>query len=66
MANKKSGKRFPLRLPSRMRTELEVLAKDEGISVDQFIVQAVAEKLTQLEVQERANAEHHPFKRHRE
>ena len=66
MANKQSGNCFPLRLPSRIRAELEALAEDEGTSVNQFIVRAVVEKLTQLEVQEPANVEYHPFKRHRE
>ena len=62
MANKKHGNCFSLRLPPRIRAELEALAKDEGISVNQFIVLAVAEKLTQLEVPQLANMEH----RHRE
>jgi hypothetical protein len=65
MANKKSGNSFPLRLPPQIRATLETLAKDEAISVNQFIVLAVEEKLTQLEVQQPANVEHHPFNRHR-
>ena len=66
MANKKSGNCFPLRLPLQIRAEMEALAKEEGISINHFIVLAVAEKLTRLEVHEPVNAEHHPIKRHRE
>ena len=43
----KSGKAnsFPLRLPVTMRRELKALAETEGISINQLITVAVAEKI---------------------
>lgn len=42
-------KTFPLRLSRSVRGEAELLADREGISINQFIVLAVAEKVTRLE-----------------
>ena len=39
---------YPLRLPRSVKTEVERLAKDEGISVNQFVATAVAEKLAAM------------------
>jgi len=38
----------PLRLPASIRAEVAKLAKREGISVNQFIALAVAQKVTAL------------------
>lgn len=35
-----------------MRAELRILARDEGISVNQFIVMAVAEKIIRFDMQQ--------------
>lgn len=40
---------FPLRLPKSMRLQAVELAHVEGISLNQFIAIAVAEKLTRIE-----------------
>lgn len=40
---------FPLRLPHSMRKEANDLAHREGLSLNQFISLAVAEKITRLE-----------------
>ena len=39
---------YPLRLPRSIKAEVERLAKQDGISVNQFIATAVAEKLTAM------------------
>lgn len=39
---------YPLRLPAGIRAEAEKLAKREGISVNQFIALAVAQKVSAL------------------
>lgn len=39
---------YPLRLPAGIRAEVEKLAKREGISVNQFIALAVAQKVSAL------------------
>ena len=39
---------FPLRLPRSVKAAAEKLAKDEGISLNQFVATAVAEKLAVL------------------
>ena len=39
---------YPLRLPRSVKAEVERMAKAEGISVNQFVATAVAEKLTAL------------------
>jgi hypothetical protein len=48
---KKKGNSFPLRLPVSLRAELEALAHNEGLSINQFIVMAVAEKIVQREME---------------
>lgn len=42
-------KTFPLRLPRTVREQAGQLADREGISINQFVLQAVAEKVTRLE-----------------
>jgi hypothetical protein len=39
---------YALRLPASLKREVEKLARDEGTSLNQFIVTAVAEKLATL------------------
>jgi hypothetical protein len=39
---------YPLRLPHSIKAEVERLAKQDGVSVNQFIATAVAEKLSAL------------------
>jgi len=39
---------FSLRLPSSMRRQADKFAQKEGISLNQFIMLAVAEKLTRM------------------
>jgi len=39
---------YPLRLPHSIKAEVERLAKQDGISINQFIATAVAEKLSAL------------------
>lgn len=39
---------YPLRLPRSVKAEVERLAKAEGISVNQFVATAVAEKLAAM------------------
>ena len=46
--NKRPGC-FPLRLPLTMRLQANDLAHREGLSLNQFISLAVAEKITRLE-----------------
>ena len=40
-----SGSTSPLRLPRSVEFAVEALAKEEGFSMNQFVVTAVAEKL---------------------
>ena len=40
---------FPLRLPASTRIQANDLARREGLSLNQFISLAVAEKITRLE-----------------
>ena len=42
-------KTFPLRLPVSTRLQADELARREGLSLNQFISLAVAEKVTRLE-----------------
>jgi hypothetical protein len=50
MANTNAGRgSFPLRLPISMRREADELARKDGLSLNQFITLAVAEKLTRME-----------------
>jgi len=39
---------YPLRLPRSVKAEVEKLAREEGISLNQFVATAVAEKLAAL------------------
>lgn len=47
-SSKKKSKSYPLRLSPSMRRELEAVAKREGISLNQMICLAVAEKITRV------------------
>jgi len=40
---------YPLRLPKSIKAAAEKLAKDEGISMNQFVATAVAEKLAAMQ-----------------
>ena len=40
---------YPLRLPLSVKAEVERLAKADGISINQFVATAVAEKLAAME-----------------
>ena len=46
---KKATNSFPLRLTSTMRRQIDHLAKREGVSLNQFISLAVAEKVMRME-----------------
>jgi len=39
---------YPLRLPRSIKAEVERRAKDDGISINQFVATAVAEKLSAM------------------
>ena len=39
---------YPLRLPKSVKAAAEQVARDEGISLNQFVATAVAEKLSAL------------------
>lgn len=39
---------YPLRLPRSVKAAVEQLAKEEGISLNQFVATAVAEKLAAM------------------
>ena len=39
---------YPLRLPNSIKAEVEKRAKADGISINQFVATAVAEKLTSM------------------
>ena len=41
-------KTYPLRLPRSVKDALAKIARDEGVSINQFIATAVAEKLTAM------------------
>jgi hypothetical protein len=43
---------YPLRLPHSIKAEVERLAKQDGISINQFIATAVAEKLSAMHTAE--------------
>ena len=49
MPKKKEASSFPLRLTPTMRLQIEHLAKREGVSLNQFINLAVAEKVMRME-----------------
>jgi hypothetical protein len=44
----KQPRTYPLRLPRSIKAEVERLANQDGISVNQFIATAVAEKLAAM------------------
>ncbi|HYM71586.1 MAG TPA: pilus assembly protein HicB [Stellaceae bacterium] len=44
----KSQSTYPLRLPRSVKAEVERRAKQDGISVNQFVATAVAEKLAAM------------------
>lgn len=56
MAEPVTWKLFPLRLPRSTRAQAYELARREGVSLNQFIVQAVAEKITRMELTLALNA----------
>jgi hypothetical protein len=43
---------YPLRLPRSIKAEVERRAKDDGISINQFVATAVAEKLAVMNTAE--------------
>jgi hypothetical protein len=59
---------YPLRLPQSVKAEVERRAKAEGISVNQFVATAVAEKLAAMDTaaffaERRARADFEAFDR---
>lgn len=59
---------FPLRLPSSIKAEVERRARADGISINQFIATAAAEKLSAMNtadffVERRARADFDAFDR---
>ena len=49
----KNRRSFPLRLPPTMRVQAGMLAGREGISLEQFIILAIDEKLSKLSLKSR-------------
>ena len=45
-------KTYPLRLPRSLKRAVEQLSKEEGTSVNQFVTNAVAEKVSALQTAE--------------
>lgn len=43
---------FPLRLPQSLKSAVEEMAREDGTSVNQFVVTALAEKLSALKTVE--------------
>lgn len=43
---------YPLRLPASLKAAVERLSKEDGTSVNQFVVTAVAEKLSAMKTAE--------------
>lgn len=39
---------YPLRLPQSLKTAVEKLSKEDGTSINQFVVMAVAEKVSAM------------------
>lgn len=59
---------YPLRLPRSLRMAIEKLSKQDGTSVNQFVVMAVAEKISAMTTaeyfaQRRARADMEAFER---
>jgi hypothetical protein len=42
---------YPLRLPRSIRTGVELMSRQDGISINQFVSIAVAEKLAMMQAQ---------------
>ena len=64
----KAQSTYPLRLPRSVKAEVERRAKREGISINQFVATAVAEKLAAMNTAEffaerRARADFETFDR---
>ncbi|MGH8594237.1 MAG: YlcI/YnfO family protein [Gammaproteobacteria bacterium] len=43
---------YPLRLPRSLKAAIEKIAKEEGVSINQFVATAVAEKLAVMKTAE--------------
>jgi hypothetical protein len=59
---------YPLRLPRSIKAEVERRAREEGISINQFVATAVAEKLAAMNTaaffaERRERADMHAFDR---
>ncbi len=59
---------YPLRLPASLKAAVEKLSKQDGTSINQFVVVAVAEKVSALTTveffeQRRAQADREAFRR---
>lgn len=52
MTTESKSQVFPLRLPLSTRIQAAEIAEREGISLNQFITVAIAEKITRLELQD--------------
>jgi predicted DNA-binding protein len=68
MVDKKKAAQYALRLPLSLKDKVEQLADQDGISINQFIATAVAEKIAALETisffeQRRAQADFAAFER---
>jgi len=65
---KQTKRTYPLRLPQSVKAEVERRAKADGISVNQFVATAVAEKLAAMDTaaffaERRARADFKAFDR---
>ena len=59
---------YPLRLPVSLKAAVEQLSKEEGTSLNQFVVMAVAEKLSAMKTEQffedrKKRADHQAFLR---
>ncbi len=59
---------YPLRLPLSLKSAVEKLSKEDGTSINQFVVMAVAEKVSAMKTAEffeerRGKANHKAFRR---
>ena len=48
---------YPLRLPRSVKAAVEKLAREEGISMNQFVATAVSEKLAVMNTERRGRAD---------
>lgn len=46
---KPNAKSYPLRLPASLKAAVEKFSKEEGTSINQFVVMAVAEKISAID-----------------